>query len=189
MAATKAAAISGSVNAPALGCGGHVLAALDVAELRLDARIARHDSDRAHERRVALERQSRPIRHDGTEPTFERGGNQLTIGRMVELDAGRHAGFARDGEESHSEQPAVSARERRIAEEQDHGVVSSLGGADDSERRRHVVAGECADGRPGRAALLEQLAEGRQHAAYSPSTSATMSASRRSSPTFPGTTR
>lgn len=108
---------------------------------------------------------------------------------MIELHASRNAGGVGDGEERWEEQTAGRSAERGFGDKHHDRDVAGFGRLDDGERRRHVVAGERTGGGTGGAALVEQLAERRQHAADPRVMESTSRSSNASSPTLPGTTR
>ncbi len=115
--------------------------------------------------------------------------DQRVVVDVVELDAHRHSGALRDGDEGREQQAAGVGAKGGLGDEQDRRHVALLRGADDTAGRRDVVAGEGPRGGARGTPLLEELAERRQHGGDPLTRASTRLASRSSSPTLPGTTR
>ena len=161
------------------------------AELRLHPMRpgARRANATATKDAFSLVRQLRPVGHHGARAGGERGVDERVDrrrGRAGRTQATR-ASPATASSAGRSSRPEGD-RKDASAIKSTHRVPVAFRRTDDPDRRRHVVTRERPDRRPGRATLLEDLAERCQHAA-DPVTRPTSRASSSSSPTFPGTTR
>ena len=73
----------------------HVLAALDMSQLRLDAQLGRRSSPSIPcQRRVLAQRQPRAVRHHRSDPGLDRRRDHRAVLDVVELDAAGHARLA-----------------------------------------------------------------------------------------------
>ena len=97
---------------PDLRGRGHVLVARHVPELGFDlpSQTASDLDCALDELGVLLERQSRPIRHDGARSKLERRLDQPEVGDVVELDAGGYRSSFRDGPERRQQEIPAARR-------------------------------------------------------------------------------
>ena len=172
--------------------GGDVLPALDVTQLDLDLRAVPVSelAGGGHEGDVVRVREPRAVREHGADRTArQRIADQLERGRVVELDAHRHAGCSRDRPERGQQQPPVARADGRLRDQQNHGHAGRLRRMHDPAGGRDVITRERAGGTSESPTLVEDLPEPAQHTGDPLTIPETSRARSSSSPTLPGTTR